>query len=302
VIRGPKGGGRSRAQQEPDSNLRSWVAATLGPTRGWTRLGAAWDVFAMTTADGRERVVKQLGSARAFEQEQQALDGWFLHAGEVGGARVPRLIASEPCLAALILERLPGSAPPEGDAVVHHAAGRFLAALHRLEIRDDDRLPLGDALAQRTRAWRRRVELEPEWHRVVDEHGPRPELFEGVSRVPCHRDFEARNWLWDGDTLAVVDFEHARMDCGLVDLAKLTVGSWRARPDLRTAFFAGYGREPTEVERERMRCVLVLHGLASLAWGREHGHETHVREGREALAAAAGGEVWATPRGPESLP
>src|SRR5690606_14148538 len=134
---------------------------------------------------------------------------------------VPRLIADAPALATLILERLPGVSIEEPSPAVHHAAGRFLAALHQLEISDDDPLLLAEALIRRTESWRRRAALEPAQARVVDEHGPRRELFAGVRRVPCHRDFTPGNWLWDGETLAVIDFEHARPDLALVDLAKL---------------------------------------------------------------------------------
>jgi Ser/Thr protein kinase RdoA (MazF antagonist) len=267
------------------------VVEQLGPTGPWVRLDAARGstaVFGLTSADGRDRVVKQFRSPRAFEQERRALSQWFGDA-KIGGARTPRLIADAPELAALILERLPGAAANQDSPIVHSAAGRFLAALHQLEVIDDDPVPLAEALTQRTRAWLRRAAaaLEPEQARIVELHGPRPELFTDARRVACHRDFAPRNWLWDGERLAVVDFEHARPDLALVDLAKLCVGSWAQRPDLAVAFFAGYGRSPSDLEREQLRALVVLHGLASLAWGQERGDAELVMEGRSALALGA---------------
>lgn len=271
--------------------VRAWVTEQLGPSGPWTRLDAmrgSTAVFGLTTADGHGRVVKLHGSARGFEQERRALSQWDMQGAE--GARVPRLLAATSELAALILEQLAGE-EPNGDAAeapnVHRAAGRFLAALHRLEVGYEDPLPLAEALVLRTRAWLRRVSLEPEQARIIEEHGPRAELFAGAQRVACHRDFAPRNWLWDGETLAVIDFEHARPDLALVDLAKLCVGTWWRRPDCAAAFFTGYGRSLTDPERTQLRAAVVLHGVASLAWGHERGDLDLVSEGHRALALAA---------------
>lgn len=270
--------------------IHEWVTRQVGPTGPWLRLDAmrgSTAVFSVTTTAGRELIVKQFRSSRGFEQERRALAEWFAGATELGGARVPRLLADEPRLATLLVERLPGAAPTAADApTVHRAAGRCLAALHQLEIADDDPLPIADALVRRIRSWLPRAALEPELIRIVEQHGPRAELFVGARRVACHRDFAPRNWLWDGRTLAVVDFEHARLDLALVDLAKLCVESWR-RPNCAAEFLAGYGRALTDLEREQLRAVVVLHAVASLAWGRERGDPEHVHEGRTALALAA---------------
>jgi hypothetical protein len=264
--------------------VREWVAGELGPTGPWVRLDAQRGSTAVFAVAGYDCIVKHFSSVRGFEQERRAL-AWC--SGELGGARVPRVIAAAPQLATLILERLPGATPPEDAPAVHHAAGHFLAALHRIELADDDPLPLGEALIRRTESWRRRAALDPKQARIVDHHGPRPELFAGARRVPCHRDFAPRNWLWDGETLAVIDFEHARPDLALVDLAKLCVGPWLWRPDCATAFFLGHGRVPDEQELAQLRAVVVLHGLASLAWGQERGVVDHVHEGCRALDVAA---------------
>ncbi|HVH99274.1 MAG TPA: aminoglycoside phosphotransferase family protein [Enhygromyxa sp.] len=273
--------------------IEQWVAQQLGPSGPWVRLDAmrgSTAVFGLTTSDGQERVVKQFRSARAYEQEHRALSRWFGAQERLGGARVPKLIAAAPELAALILERLPGTAldnDAEAAPDVHRAAGRFLAALHQLPWVDDDPLPLADALVRRTGAWLRQAPLEPEQARVVERHGPRPELFSGARRVPCHRDFAPRNWLWDGGRLSVLDFEHARSDLALVDMTKLCVGAWSQRPALAAAFFAGYGRSPSDLEREQLRALVVLHGVASLAWGHARDDVELITEGRRALVSAA---------------
>jgi Ser/Thr protein kinase RdoA (MazF antagonist) len=190
------------------------------------------------------------------------------------------------------MEHRPGERPDPSSAEaldVHRAAGRFLAALHRLEPSHDDPLPLAEALVRRTQAWLGRAPLEPEQVQIVAEHGPCLDLFANERRVACHRDFAPNNWLWDGETLTVLDFEHARPDLALVDLAKLCVGSWSQQPDSASAFFAGYGRIASDLERRQLRAVVVLHGVASLAWGHGRGDADLVREGQHALAMAAAG-------------
>ncbi|PRP89883.1 homoserine kinase [Enhygromyxa salina] len=244
----------------------------------------------------RAVVVKCFDSPRLFAQERDALGRWLDVTGELGGARVPALVAVAPSERALVYARLPGVRPEPAGAdadapAIHRAAGRFLAALHRLDIPDRDPLPLAEALARRYRSWARAVAqiegaLDADQQRLVEELAPSAASFGAVTRVPCHRDFTPDNWLWDGRRLAVIDFEHARLDLALGDLAKLAV-EWPARPELRLAFFAGYGRSLSAADDTRLRIVVALHGLASLAWGLRHGAPRFVAEGQRALALAA---------------
>ncbi len=283
-----------------EPRLVAWITRELGPVRGWTRLdvgAGSTAVFGLRDAAGRGWIVKRFGSVRGFAQERRALGAWLAGRSELGGARVPRLRAADPKLAALILERLPGEGVGDdgGGPEVQRAAGRFLAGLHALASADDDPLPIGEALERRARAWRTRGALEPELVELVERLGPRADQFAGVRRVPCHRDFAPRNWLWDGERLAVLDFEHARLDLALADLCKLWVDLWSGSLDDpgALALFAGYGRTLAPAERGRLRALVVLHGLSSLVWGRQHGNPNHIAEGYRALALAANPE----PRG-----
>lgn len=240
--------------------------------------------------DGGERaiVVKCFDSPRTHAQERDALTSWCQGRGLIGGARVPELVAVDDGRRMLACGRLRGTAPTRDEPAIHRAAGRFLAGLHGIVARDEDPLPLSEALARRYRAWLQACaeHLQPSERRVVDRYVPRPELFADIVRAPCHRDFTPSNWLWDGRTLAVIDFEHARLDLALADLAKLAVGWWARRPDLELAFFEGYGRVLSAAERTRLRTSIVGHGLASLAWGLRHDAGAFVSEGRRALAVA----------------
>lgn len=241
-------------------------------------------------------VIKCFDSPSLFEQERRALAGWLDGRDELGGARVPKLLAADASLRSVVCTRVLG-APPSAGALglveleaIHRAAGRGLAALHRLPIVDVDPMPLAEALAQRHRAWSRSCAdaLDPGEQRVVRDLGPSAALFVGAKRVPCHRDFTADNWLWDGENLGLVDFEHARLDLGVGDFAKLVVGSWDRSPALEFAFFEGYGRRLSVRECTQLRSAVVLHGAASVAWGLRHRDLDFVALGHRALALADG--------------
>jgi Ser/Thr protein kinase RdoA (MazF antagonist) len=270
------------------------AVAALGRLREHTLewLARAPNVVIAVELDGGPAVVSQrFGSPRAFAQACAALE-WFAGREQLGGARIARALRIDAAARVLVVERLPGArAPTNVDG--HRAAGRFLAALHALALPDPDPLPLAEALRRRHRAWRQACgdRLTPEQLRVVDELCPTAELFADVRRVPCHRDFTPDNWLWDGQQLAVVDFEHARLDLAVGDLAKLAVGVWSRAPRLATAFFDGYGSPLGAADCTRLRHAVVLHGLASLAWGWRHAAARFVDEGQRALALA---QHWPT--------
>jgi hypothetical protein len=77
-------------------------------------------------------------------------------------------------------------------------------------------------------------------------------------RVPCHRDYTPRNWLVRDGVQYVIDFEHARLDVWLADLARLHLGIWPDRPDLKAAFLDGYGRQLSDADHAVLQGVAVL--------------------------------------------
>ena len=77
-------------------------------------------------------------------------------------------------------------------------------------------------------------------------------------QVPCHRDYTPRNWLVKDGVQYVIDFEHARLDVWLADLARLHLGIWPDRPDLKEAFLVGYGRQLSDTDHA------ILQGVAAL--------------------------------------
>lgn len=273
------------------SPLLPWATAHLGAPLlavedvSWDH--AASSVARLRAADGRTAYLKRHAQARKHRQERSALERWA-----VALPGTPRLLATtdEPA-PALLLAAVPGALVEDltldrGDEVtVQHAAGVWLARLHALPLEDDDPMPMGAALEARLTSWTNRAAgaVAPETASWVADRLAATEGLAGA-RVPCHRDFGPRNWLWDATAgLGVIDFEHARPDARWVDVLRLIDGPWLGRADLEGAFWAGYGRRPGPRDREAVDALRALHAIGAVAWGTRHGDPAFAEGGRAVL-------------------
>ena len=266
-----------RAGGVMDDGLRQAVEERLGALAEIRRLdrGSQARVWRVRTGQGASAIVKQSHDAASHRREVAAYDAW----GDALGAWVPRRLAFLPTVGALVLEWVagrPASDPgvdPASRLVLHREAGRFVAALERLDVPADP-LPLHEALPRRLDAWIDRAQgFFPKARLASLRARFDPQAFVGVTRVAAHRDLSPDNWLLvDGapPRLVVLDFGQARADAPLTDLLKLWDRPWRETPGAEAAFFEGYGRPLSIEERERLHQLGILHGLATATWGREH--------------------------------
>lgn len=281
--------------------LRAFVETQLGtPVRGrfcgWPHAESA--VWRLERVGGRQPAfVKVFRQPQKFAQERRAYREWL---PQLPSGRTPTLLAESGPLRALLLSALPGALServpltPPRLLEVYRQAGAFLGALHRLPFRDHDPLPLGEAARRRARAWLARAEgiVAPDLCTWVGERAAEvAEVFEGLgaARVPCHRDYTPRNWLvavsgadLSEVELSVLDFEHARPDFWLADLEKLYASGWDAA--LEAAFWEGYGRPPTDLERALLARRAALAALATIVWAREHRDAAFEAQGRAQLS------------------
>jgi hypothetical protein len=258
--------------------------------------------------DGEARVWRVEGSsgeALAYLKQHRVPDKWrrertiLVRLREPPAAPVPELLGSDADDRLLLVRACPGepatsmSLTPHDERSLHEQAGHLRRRLDAvpLDEREDDPLPLPDALARRLAAWleRARPSLPPALlQRIAAEFDPRP--FEGARRRWCHRDLAPHNWIVQptlhGPRLHVIDFGQARPDVWLVDALKLWDDAWARDPALADAFWRGYGREPDAIERARLRQLALLHGLATAAWGDRHAHARFSSHGRAVLARA----------------
>ena len=109
--------------------------------------------------------------------------------------------------------------------------------------------------------------------------------FEGEHPVPCHGDYCPANWLVrpDASWAGVIDFEMARWDVRVADLARHPDWEWIERPSLLDAFFDGYGRSFTPKDEQQLFVARVQFALTAIVWGSENDYNGFVREGQEAL-------------------
>jgi Ser/Thr protein kinase RdoA (MazF antagonist) len=244
----------------------------------WQRDSSA--VWRLTSASGGCWYLKRHSSGRFHEREVAALQGW---AAALGPGRAPQLAAADPELLVMIVTAVPGQPvlgsqlAVEEERQVHRQAGLLLARLHeslaapgagadasRLASRVDGHLDqAGGLLTSAQQALVRDCASRLVWL------GPH------VPAVASHGDFQPRNWLWDpaGGRLGVIDWERAEPAAAIRDLVRLEYGPWGCRPDLREAFFAGYGRTLTAEEDKMIACYAVLDALSGLMWGMANGDD-----------------------------
>jgi Ser/Thr protein kinase RdoA (MazF antagonist) len=198
--------------------------------------------------------------------------------------KAPRLHAFDSSLHAIILSSVPGetaswpadtvngpNADLSAERAIQREAGKTLWLLHNaqpalawtnlaaVKIKEFDRLKSSAAGLLRPR------ELDSARAEILAlAEIPAP------LRVPCHHDYTPRNWLVRGGALHVIDFEWSGLDLWVADLARLHLGIWASRPDLREAFLAGYGRDLSAADRRALHACAVL----TAVWLVVKAHET----------------------------
>ncbi len=111
-------------------------------------------------------------------------------------------------------------------------------------------------------------------------------MLAGLSRtnqVPCHRDYNLRNWLVAAGAVYVIDFELSRLDVWVTDLIRLHFGVWATRPDLQEAFLDGYGRELDDTDRAILRGCGILTAVWLVIKARESGQPSFEQANRLVL-------------------
>ena len=290
-----------------DETTRQWledigIRALEVVDKSWPESDS--QVSRVSSSDGRAFYVKRFASSVKFEQSVHAYQNWLF---KLEGL-VPRLVSSNLQHRLMLLTDVGGDCCDWQEfsaaqrASLLRQAGTFLRALHDTPFVDDDSMAVGDAVLARTRALQRRIResdfrsdcLSPDLMcRIVDQIGEVVPQLNQVSRVPCHRDFWRRNWIWkkaegdqpEGVHLAVLDFEHARPDLFFFDFMKLWSDCWLAHPQLEQPFWDGYGRSLTSEENTLLKRCAKVHAVQAVVWAAEHQNDAFLAQGERLLAA-----------------
>lgn len=212
---------------------------------------------------------KQHRERDRFETEVTAYRQWV----PALGIHAPRLHAADHLRSAIIVSAVPGKPAPwpaadlcalpdtdrQAEQGLHREAGALLRQFH------DARPPLPwyDWGAAKVAEFDSLMPVAAQLlgERELAHARAEVEALGGLpcpGRAPCHRDYTPRNWLIQDGVQYVIDFEHARLDMWLADLARLRLGIWPDRPDLKEAFLAGYGRQLSDTDDA------ILQGVAAL--------------------------------------
>jgi Ser/Thr protein kinase RdoA (MazF antagonist) len=279
---------------QPSKELAAFAERILGDGltfehRGWNlKVSKVWRV---TATDGRACYLKQHEEARLHRQDVHASAAWV----PLLPAVAPRLVASDLTLLAALFTEVRGRVMSEvgltepDQRVAYRQAGMFARELHSLPL--DIQQPSSPPARMRTRMERSCEEARDlidgstlKW--ALDAIGD-GSVFDGERLVPCHRDYSPRNWLVDFEGVrlvwGVIDFERGYPDSWLFDVQRMWNDEWVSRPDLKEAFFDGYGRNPTQIEVRQVQLICLRMAIGTVSWATRYGDLPFARWARGAI-------------------
>ncbi|WP_434598473.1 aminoglycoside phosphotransferase family protein [Streptomyces sp. A5-4] len=262
--------------------LRDWVALHLpgldaNEDRSWPRsTSLVWRV----SAGDRDAYAKISPSALEFERE---VAGYAFAAAHLGESEAPRLLACNPDLRAILSSPLPGRVvrdlPLETSTELHlyEVAGRLLRRWHDASApgTDADRAAVRSDMEDKAREAADCLEdvashLAADRLALVEAASKElAGLAEGLPLVYRHGDYETRNWLYDEDRgrHGLIDFATAAHGVAASEFVWLFGAIWSVRPELREAYFTGYGRPLTAEENRLLQLLTVRLGVSYLRNG-----------------------------------
>ncbi|MFL6124242.1 phosphotransferase [Actinophytocola sp.] len=271
---------------EPTDAVHALARKTLGSVTVTSDATLPAHVMAFTDTRGRRYLAKRHTSRNRYAREIHAYTHWVPALRD----RAPQLVASDHEHLVLLLTAVPGATADhvisgaEAERAAHQSAAYVLRQLHDStppEYSHDMAVTLG----QRTAHWvdRAGVLLNAGERRLLLDHA------ETIASSPvevrfCHLDFQPRNWIVDDDgTVRLIDFEHARPDSHIRDMARLAHRYWPHQPDLYQAFVRGYGTYLSEEERTLLYHFGALEAATALVRGRDTDDDALAMHGRAIL-------------------
>jgi Ser/Thr protein kinase RdoA (MazF antagonist) len=271
---------------ESSDAVHALAQRTLGPITVTPEGTLPAHVMAFTDEGGQQYLAKRHSSRNRYRREIHAYTHWVPALRD----QAPQLVATDPEHLILLLTALPGTTADhvtpgtKAERAAHQSAASVLRQLHDsapLEYSHD----MAVTLAQRIMHWvdRAGVLLNAGERRLLLDHA------DAIAASPvevrfCHLDFQPRNWIVDGDgTVRLIDFEHARPDARIRDMARLAHRYWPHRPDLYHAFVRGYGTSLYEQERTLLYHFGALEAATALVRGRDTDDAALAMHGRALL-------------------
>ncbi|MFH8492112.1 phosphotransferase [Streptomyces longisporoflavus] len=285
------------------ADIRDAASQLRGHARGWQ----------LVRADRCRFFLKVSPHPVAYERETFALR----HAAPaLGGGRAPQLRASSAVHLAILSAAVPGRSVRElplssaEEYEAHRQGGLLLARLHAAgELTGRRRLEAEQALYTAADGAGRLLDqaggrLTSAEHRLVGGLTQQLRMAGPLRLGFIHGDAWPGNLLlWSPPSASAhaartehaacaawaawVGFERSRFAPVVQDFVRMACEVWPDRPDLRTAFFRGYGRELTAQERHVLKCLAALDAVRDLTRSEERDREQE-QEKEQAQARARG--------------
>jgi Ser/Thr protein kinase RdoA (MazF antagonist) len=254
--------------------------------------------YALTTADGRELVLKVYRRELGWKLDKER---YLLElVGRLRAAPVPEVVSAQP--SALVLTRLPGRPARFADAdpvAVRRQVGEVLRGLHAITFENFGYIETGVTApaASNVEYMRRRIERKvrngpARLREALDRYfAENEDVFTGCAQaVLCHNDAHDANVLVaDGVVTGLLDWENAVAADPILDLAKAHAFSDGRSEATLAALVEGYG--PLRADwREAFELYVADHLLELWIWLREEGVTEPLERIEDALARLAGAD------------
>jgi tRNA A-37 threonylcarbamoyl transferase component Bud32 len=277
----------ARSEGGVTDELERYVAGVLRLSRvvadrSWGHGDAC--VLEVRDVDGRTWFAKQHHTTSKYQRETGAYRKWV----PALGVNAPTMLACDDELRTLVMSAVPGESAKltglERQPNIQRRAGQLLRRFHEA----DPPIPWEDFAAVKMNEfdkWTARAEGLLDARELDFARSQIRGLaeFRTPMRVPCHRDYTARNWLVADGRVHIIDFDLASLEMWVNDLARLYFGVWRRRPHLEEAFLEGYGRPIDDEDREVLHRCGALAAVSTVAWAHEHGDYSFEQAARQNL-------------------
>lgn len=248
-------------------------------SRDFGRLSIVWRLVA---SDGSRVWLKHHESSRQFERELIGLELCIPALGDQTWWSSPILVAMDRDAEVILMTEVEGEildtavTSTDEDRTMFRLAGRFIRKLHDLASSGSDETIVPINLKDRSEHYlsvgEASIDAETmRWARALVDQAC---LAGNLGSVHCHRDFSPRNWLINrrrtGIQFGVIDWERTGQDVWLQDLQRMVHDHWHHKPQLRDAFYEGYGHHPTDLEQLQLDAICLVGAIASISWADRH--------------------------------
>lgn len=242
---------------------------------------------------GRTWYVKRSATRMPWRLEVRAYRRWVPAFAD----QAPRLHSADEASRIVVVSAVPADPVQDLSPDLHRKAGALLRRIHGSRPPQHRDRPVGKWLVglMATRLRRATDLLAPNETAFLRTQIAAMADSPPQECVPCHGDYQPRNWLFDteADLLRVIDFAGARWQAPVLDLAYLCLGAWWRKPELSAYFLDGYGRTLTHAEVELLRAGLSVAAMNAIQRGRDNDNARLQARGRQCLDdLISGGEQF----------